>query len=164
MNGFIDHLHTQLVTTSNYSAIANLYNLQFTTAPSKPFPACCIFTSHSLVTAFNSGDSSAYALKSCLNCGSLQTDSLPHRLPYRTDSVAPIVLLIGPRHAQLYKTPFPPVPPLLRVDCCRRNLFLCDCCLETNVDSEPLRSNGHSSGFTVLALSKGYRTNYEASC
>jgi hypothetical protein len=58
-NGFIDHLYTQLGTTSNYSATANLHTLQITTAIAKPFPACCIFTSRSLTTASNSGDSSA---------------------------------------------------------------------------------------------------------
>jgi hypothetical protein len=35
-----------------------LYNSQLTTAPTKPFPACCVFTSRSLATASNSGDSS----------------------------------------------------------------------------------------------------------
>jgi hypothetical protein len=30
--GFIDHLYTQLGTTSNYSAIANLHTSQITTA------------------------------------------------------------------------------------------------------------------------------------
>jgi hypothetical protein len=57
MNEFIDHLYTRLV--SNYSATANLLNSQITTAPAKSFPACCVFTSLSLETASNSGDSSA---------------------------------------------------------------------------------------------------------
>jgi hypothetical protein len=56
---FTDHVHTRLGTTSNYSATANLHNSQITTAPAKPFPACCVFTSSSLATASNSGDSSA---------------------------------------------------------------------------------------------------------
>jgi hypothetical protein len=34
--GFIDHLYTQLGTTSNYIAIANLHNSQITTAKSFP--------------------------------------------------------------------------------------------------------------------------------
>jgi hypothetical protein len=59
VNGFIDHLHTWLGTTSNYSAASNLHNSQTTTAPAKPFPAFCVFTSPSLATASNSGDSSA---------------------------------------------------------------------------------------------------------
>jgi hypothetical protein len=45
--------------TSNYSATANLHNSQITTEHFKPFPACCVFTSRSLATAANSGDSSA---------------------------------------------------------------------------------------------------------
>jgi hypothetical protein len=37
VNGFIDHLYTPLGTTSTYSAIANLHNLQITRALAKPF-------------------------------------------------------------------------------------------------------------------------------
>jgi hypothetical protein len=37
VNGFIDHLYTPLGATSNYRVIANLYSLQITTAPTKPF-------------------------------------------------------------------------------------------------------------------------------
>jgi hypothetical protein len=37
MNGLIDHLYTQLGTTSNYNATANLPNSQNTTAPAKLF-------------------------------------------------------------------------------------------------------------------------------
>jgi hypothetical protein len=61
--GFIDHLYTRLGTTSNYSAADNLHNSQTTTAHAKPFPACCVFTSRSLATASNSGNSSASTLK-----------------------------------------------------------------------------------------------------
>jgi hypothetical protein len=60
--GFTDHLYTQLQITSNYNAIANLHTLQITTTPTKPFPAYCIFTSRFLVTACNSGNSSASAM------------------------------------------------------------------------------------------------------
>jgi hypothetical protein len=42
VNGFIDHLDTRINTTSNYSATIILHNLQITTAPAKPFPACCL--------------------------------------------------------------------------------------------------------------------------
>jgi hypothetical protein len=35
--GFIDHLYTQVVTKSNYSAIANLHTLQITIAPANFF-------------------------------------------------------------------------------------------------------------------------------
>jgi hypothetical protein len=37
VNGFIDHLHTALETTSNISVSANLNTSQITTAPAKPF-------------------------------------------------------------------------------------------------------------------------------
>jgi hypothetical protein len=37
VNGFIDHLYTQLATASNYGSIAILHTLQITTAPAKPF-------------------------------------------------------------------------------------------------------------------------------
>jgi hypothetical protein len=43
--GFIEHL--QIVTTSNYNAIANSHNLQFTTAHTKY--SQFVFTSHFLV-------------------------------------------------------------------------------------------------------------------
>jgi hypothetical protein len=56
---FIDTLYTPLGTTGSYRAIANLHTLQFTTAPAKPFPACCVLTSRSLATASNRGHSSA---------------------------------------------------------------------------------------------------------
>jgi hypothetical protein len=36
--GFIDHFNTQLVTTLNYSAIADLHILQITTPHAKSFP------------------------------------------------------------------------------------------------------------------------------
>jgi hypothetical protein len=56
---FINHFYTPLLTTSNYSAVANPQTLQTTTAPAKSFPDCCVLTSRSLATASNSGDSSA---------------------------------------------------------------------------------------------------------
>jgi hypothetical protein len=59
VNEFIDHLHTPLENASNYGAIDNLHNSQITTAPAKPFPACFVFTSHSVAMVSNSGDSSA---------------------------------------------------------------------------------------------------------
>jgi hypothetical protein len=78
--GFIDHLHTQLGTISNCSAIVNLHTLQITTAHAKSFRACCVFTSRSLITASNSGDSLSSALNSSLNGSTLPTDSFLHRL------------------------------------------------------------------------------------
>jgi hypothetical protein len=59
VNGFTDHLYTPLRTTSNYSAIANLHTLQFTTAPVKSFKACCVFISRSVATDSNGWNSSA---------------------------------------------------------------------------------------------------------
>jgi hypothetical protein len=70
---FIDHLHRRIVSKRNYSATANLHALQVTTAPVKSFPVCCVFSSLSLVTASNSGDSSTSGLTSFLNGGSLPT-------------------------------------------------------------------------------------------
>jgi hypothetical protein len=52
--------YTQLGTTSNYSAIANLHTSQITTATAKPFLVCCTFISLYLATASNSADSSAW--------------------------------------------------------------------------------------------------------
>jgi hypothetical protein len=72
--GFIDHLSTQLVTTLNYSAIADFQTLQITTAHAKSFQSALVSTSHSLVTASNSGYSSASMLKSSLNGSSLPTE------------------------------------------------------------------------------------------
>jgi hypothetical protein len=57
VNAFIHHLYTGLGTASNYSATVNLHNSQITTTHAKPFPAWCVFTSRSLVSASNSGDS-----------------------------------------------------------------------------------------------------------
>jgi hypothetical protein len=59
VNGSIDHLYTPLGTKNNYLAIADIHTLQITTACVKPFPSFCVFNSHSLATASNSGDSSA---------------------------------------------------------------------------------------------------------
>jgi ethanolamine utilization microcompartment shell protein EutS len=40
--GFIDHFSTQLVTTLNYSAIADLHTLQFTVTYTLVFSLCYI--------------------------------------------------------------------------------------------------------------------------
>jgi hypothetical protein len=85
--GFIDHFNTQLISISNYSAITNLHTLQITAANTKSSPTCSFRTSRFLITASNIGDSSASALKSTLNGGSLPTDL-----------VAPVVFLITSRH------------------------------------------------------------------
>jgi hypothetical protein len=61
-NGFIDHL--QVVTRNDYNTIAVFHSLH--SLHLKPSPACCVFTSRSLATASNSGDSSDSALTSLL--------------------------------------------------------------------------------------------------
>jgi hypothetical protein len=91
------HFTTQLRTTSNYSTTTNL------TLYKSPQHMLSIFqpagfTSRFLVTASNSGDSSASALKPSLNGSFLPTDPFLHRLPYRIDLVAPIVFLITAWH------------------------------------------------------------------
>jgi hypothetical protein len=63
---FIGRLYTPLATTSNYNATAYLHTLQITTANSKSSPASIVFTSRSLETATNSGDSSASIFRSFL--------------------------------------------------------------------------------------------------
>jgi hypothetical protein len=62
VTGIIEHLYTQLVTTSNYSAIANLHNLRITRTHSKSSQSAC--KSRSLVTNFNNRNSSVSMLKS----------------------------------------------------------------------------------------------------
>jgi hypothetical protein len=51
---FIEHF--QIVTTSNYSAIANSHTLQYTISRTKS-SVCRVFTSRCLVKAFNGGRS-----------------------------------------------------------------------------------------------------------
>jgi hypothetical protein len=96
---FIDHFTTRIETTSNYSAITNIHTSQITTIHAKSFLACCVFTSRYLVTALSVEILQLSALKSSLNGGSVPTITFLHGLPYRTDSVAPVVFLIAPRHA-----------------------------------------------------------------
>jgi hypothetical protein len=88
--GFIDHL--EVVTTNNCNTMANLY--RHYKIMLSLFPARGVFTSSCLVMASNNGYSSAFGLKSCLNGGLHPTASFLHRLPYRTDLIAPIVFLI----------------------------------------------------------------------
>jgi hypothetical protein len=70
VDGVLDWI-LDFLATYTHIAITDLHNSQITTAPAKPFPAYCVFTSCSLVTASNSGDSLASALKSSLNGRSL---------------------------------------------------------------------------------------------
>jgi hypothetical protein len=93
---WILHLLTTILgTTNNYNTIANLHSSLITTAPAKSFPVYCVSTSPSLATA--SYILQLRAFKSSLNGGSLPTPSFLHRLPYRTDLVAAI-LLKAPLH------------------------------------------------------------------
>jgi hypothetical protein len=138
---------------------------------------CCVCTSRSLVTASNSGDSSAFALKPFLNGGSLHTASFLHRFPYRTDLVVPVIFLITPRHGPRRQhrfsvacvsvtagTYFPSrflaaadYSCFLRIYCLATDVVRCLFrvrYLERNVVSQPFTSNGYFSGSTVLALSK----------
>jgi hypothetical protein len=62
VTGFIEHLYTQLITASNYGAIADLQTLQITRAHAKPYQSA--FTSRFLVTDLNNADSSAPLLMS----------------------------------------------------------------------------------------------------
>jgi hypothetical protein len=62
VTGFIEHLYTQLITTSNYNTITDLHTLQITTVHvSLSFT---VFPSRCLVTALNNRDSSASVLMS----------------------------------------------------------------------------------------------------
>jgi hypothetical protein len=74
---FIDRFDTRLVTTFNYSAIANLHTLQIT----RSFLARSVFTSICLLTASNNAYSSASGLKSTLIRGFLLTQLFLLQLP-----------------------------------------------------------------------------------
>jgi hypothetical protein len=58
MNLLITFTHDSELQALN-NIIADLHTLQITTAPAKPFPAFCSFTSRSLATASNNEDYSA---------------------------------------------------------------------------------------------------------
>jgi hypothetical protein len=116
-----------LGTTSNYSAIATLHTSQITTATAKPFPACCVFASRSLVTVFNSGVSSASRAQVLLphspvqNFVNYQLTTLNYiaissRPPLHnsTDWSLQTVLLITSRHGPHKKHPVSTVSLLLR--------------------------------------------------
>jgi hypothetical protein len=85
---FADYFSTQPVITLNYRAIADFHTLQTITAHAKSFPAFSVFTRRFLVTASNSGYTSASVFKSSQNGGSLSTEhtcnSLLQRVPVIT--------------------------------------------------------------------------------
>jgi hypothetical protein len=60
VNAFIDHLYTRLISTSNYSAIADLHTSEITIAHAKSSQSAS--TSRFLVKDLNTGDSSASML------------------------------------------------------------------------------------------------------
>jgi hypothetical protein len=62
VTGFFEHLYMQLITASNYSAIANVHTLYITSAHTKSSQSA--FTSCFLVMDLNNGDSSASVLTS----------------------------------------------------------------------------------------------------
>jgi hypothetical protein len=105
VNRFIDYFCTRLGTASNYSAIVDVHYLQITAAPSKPFPACCVFTSRYLVTASNSVHFSA---------SRPQVLSPQPPMQNSTELIAPSVLVITSRHRSHRKHPVSTVTLLLR--------------------------------------------------
>jgi hypothetical protein len=84
---FSDHLYTQLLSTSIYRAIVTLQNSQISTATVKLFQPAVSSPAVAWQRLLTVEILQLYALESSL-----------HRLPYRTDLVAPIVFLITPRH------------------------------------------------------------------
>jgi hypothetical protein len=136
---FTDHLNTRLVTTLNYSLIADLHTLQITTAHAKSFPACRVFTISFLLTDSNNGYSSASVLKSSLNGGSLPTASSCSSCPP-----------YNPKARTTVKKPFPAVSLLLHVACWRGNLFVCDRRLYTAVHATMCSGHGRHEICSIL--------------
>jgi hypothetical protein len=129
--GFMDHL--QIVTTSNYNAIANLHTSHITAVHAKSSQSA--FTNRFPITDFNNGDSSAFVLMSLLSgeypatalflqltntqaAGHLTSTSYSslHRLPKQLTAAWLVSLIHNPLSWTVYKTPFPPVTLLLCVD------------------------------------------------
>jgi hypothetical protein len=74
ITGFIEHLHTQLVTRTKCTAIANSHTLQFTTAHTKSSQSA-VFTGSLLATASNAIGSSTSVFMSLLAGDFLTNDS-----------------------------------------------------------------------------------------
>jgi hypothetical protein len=121
MDLFTDHIHdSELQTITTPSLI--------TTAPSKPFPACCIFISRSLAAASNSDDSSA----SRAQVLSSQPPCAEHSSQLATKWVASIVFKITPRHGPHRKHPVSIVVSCLATGCItisNRYSFVVGACL-----------------------------------
>jgi hypothetical protein len=119
-------MHTQLVTTSNYSATANLHNSQITAVTTKHFQACCVLASRSLASASSSGNSSAsrtQALSSQPSVeNSLSTNFVPCLKHISTDHIENRALLL-----------LRPTVALLRTSCLATGTCLASRCPETVV-------------------------------
>jgi hypothetical protein len=131
-------------------AIANLHNSQITTAPPKSFAACYVFNSRSLATASIVEILQLHAFKSSPSGGSLPTTCFPHRLPYRTDKVAPIIFLCADRVENTVSNS----TSIVAYVSIAAGTCLPSRCLGTNVVSEQLLAKSCFSGFVVLALNK----------
>jgi hypothetical protein len=94
-----------------------------------------------------------HTLKSSLHGASLLTASFPHRLSYRTNSVAPIIFLITSLHGPIRKHRFQQY-----LHCCIRIRCSVNVFTETlpriSVVSEPFSSDGCFSGSTLFVFSK----------
>jgi hypothetical protein len=95
------------------------------TPPAKPFPACCVFTSRSLTTDSNSGDSSASRPQ-------LLSSQSPVQNSLKPDNFVPCLYHLGTDHI---KTPpfhrCSPAVALLRICCLATETCLPSRCPET---------------------------------
>jgi hypothetical protein len=122
--GFIDHL--QIVTTSNYSAVANSYPLQFGTARTKPTQSAVIFTSRCLITASNGGRSPYFEFLNYprapatissqqeLTTTKLRFTTSPTNSSLSCTALSLLVLVITSQHGPHWKN----TVPLLPFNCC----------------------------------------------
>jgi hypothetical protein len=108
LNWWTDFLTTYTHVSELYAITATLLNSTIHKSPqhsqSRPNPAV---------------SSLAVSWQRLLTVEILQLHTLKfslHRLPYRTDFFAPIMLLINPRQGPIKKTTFPKVPLLLLID------------------------------------------------
>jgi hypothetical protein len=110
---FIDHLYTRLGNISTYSATADLHNTPITTAPAKPFPACCVFTNRSLTTASTIEILQLHALRlssqpPMQNSRELTYCVISSQPPLQssTELVAPVLFFVTPRRGPCRQHPF----------------------------------------------------------
>jgi hypothetical protein len=114
--GFIDHLYTRLGTTSNYNAIADFHTWQIITSHAMFFQPAASSPGVPWQRFVTLDILQLNSLKSSLNGCCFPAASFLHRLPYRTELVAPIFFLTTPRHGPHRNNPFPAVLLLLLVD------------------------------------------------